>query len=184
MAVNLTEQEQLQVDKKSKNSNELPTYYDATTRSNVAISRDFEAFLILATTELKTSALSWIKKATSLQKTNKKRDDLVTLALTQEMNNAQKIISSLDSTLQDFNTFRTNFQFKDASNFSTVPEIQKFLFDLQKVVEELAVARDRAFFDDVVSQVTGRNNDSLNLSDAQVEELQSWQEVLSAYLQA
>ena len=181
LSITLTEEELTKVESKQKNIEKLPSFFDAGLRANVQISRDFEAFLILSEDPLKTSAIDWIKKAVTIQKVNKDRDDLVALALTQEKANSDLKIAALDQKLTDFNTFRTTFQANP--EFAGVPELQRFLFDLQRVVEELASARDRAQFDGTTSQVIQRGNDRLAVSDQEIEELQSWTGVLSAYLQ-
>jgi hypothetical protein len=181
LTITLTEDEAALVQRKQKNSDELPTYYSASTQIETPISRDFEAFLILSDDQLKTSANDWIKKAADLQKVNKDRDALLALSLEQETFNAQSKMDALDQTLAGFNDFREHFQ--TTSDFVQIPEVQLFLFDLQRVVETLAIQRDRANFDSVMSQVVQRADDKLTVSDPEIQELQSWTAVLSAYLQ-
>lgn len=180
MALTLTDQEAQVVQQKRKNVDDLPTYFNADLQTNVQISRDFEAFLILAPDDLKTSAINWIKQATDLQKTNKDRDALSDLAIAQEILNATNKMNALDAVLGDFNDFRSSFQ--TDSTFADIPEVQQFLFDLQRVIEELVNSRDRAQFDSVASQVIQRGDDRLVITNPEIQELQSWTGVLSQYL--
>jgi hypothetical protein len=181
VALQLTASEAETVAQKSKNEDELPVYYNSDLQTNVKISRDFEAFLILSPDDLKTAAVAWIKQSVALQQTNKDRDALLSLAISQEMTNAQSKMNALDQVLGNFNKFRLTFQ--TSSTFTNVPEVQRFLLDLQRPIEELVVARDRAQFDNVASQVIQRKYDQLVVSAPEIQELQSWQSVLSAYLQ-
>lgn len=182
MSLVLTDQEIVKVDKKSRQEAELPTYYSSNLQTNVKISRDFEAYLILSSDDLKTAAIEWIKTVVTLQKVNKERDDLVALATAQERSNAQAQIKGIDNKLKNFNNFRSKF--KTTTTFAEVPEVQYLLFDLQRVVEELIAARERCQFDDTAGQVTVRNTDHLVVTQPQIEQLQSWTGVLSEYLKS
>ncbi len=180
MALVLTTEEQAYVQKRRKDAANLPVYYDAALRSNIQISRDFEAFLILAPDELKTEANVWIQKAGELQQDTSIRDQLVALAATNEAANAARKIEALDTVLADFSKFRT--QFPAGGQFAQVPEVQKFLFDLQRSVEELSVSRERAEFDNVASQVVLQTQERSRVKPEEIEELRSWSGVLSEYL--
>jgi len=151
MAVTLTTEQESVVQQGQRSLDLLPEYYNAGQQASQAISRDFEAFLLLSPDVLKTSALQWIKTAVQINQTHKLRDALTQLALTQELANAQAKITEFDKQLQGFDAFRKNFQ--TSAQFSGVPEVQLFLTDLQKVIEELSVGKDRAFFDQTVTQV-------------------------------
>lgn len=176
----LTPADQSTVASKRRSEDALPEYFSATQQQDTRISRDFEAFLILAKDDLKTSAIQWIDKAVQINKGNKLRDDLTEIVLTNEAANSQLKLDEYDSQLEDFNEFRTKFQAQIA--FADVPEVQLFLGDLQSVIEELIVGRDRAFFDQTVTKVMENFENGTQISDAQVEELQSWTSVISEYL--
>lgn len=180
MAVVLSPQVQAYVQGKMRATSALPSYYDAETQQNVQISRDFEAFLIVSDDSLKTSALSWIQKATQITQVNQLRDSLVQLGLAQELKNAQARVAEYNNQLQDFSTFRANFQTQTA--FAGVPEVQLFLSDLQAMIGELSVGLDRATFDQNVSNILIQYGDNTEVTEGQVEELQSWTSVISAYL--
>lgn len=180
MALVLTDAQTETVTPLRKNEEELPTYFDASLQTDVTISRDFEAFLILSEDDLKTSAIEWIKKVVDIQKVNTDRDTLTGLALAQEKSNAQAKVDDLDGRLQDFNDFREKFQ--TSTQFAVVPEVQQFLLDLQSPIAELIADSNRAEFDNVACQVIERLTRDTTIDDLQVEELQSWTGVLSVYL--
>lgn len=178
MALELTDAQAQIVDPERQDV--LPSFYDADLQAKTQISRDFEAFLILSPPELLTSAIDWIKTSADIQTQNKDRDALVAIAITQESLNATNKMNALDQTLQNFNKFRENFQTN--SDFAAIPEVQQFLFDLQRPIEELVTMRDRAQFDGTVSQVLQAGNTELVVTAPEIEELQSWTGVLSVYL--
>jgi hypothetical protein len=180
VAVQLTPDQIAIVNPQRKSADDLPEYYNATLKTDVPISRDFEAFLILSTNDLKTSALSWIEKAVDLNQTSKLRDALTALASQKESSNAGLKITAYNAKLQDFSDFRENFQSDD--EFSAVPEVQQFIQDLQAVIDELTVGLDRATFDQTAANVSQTLDDQVSISQDQVEELQSWTSVISAYL--
>ena len=168
------------VTQEAKSEQDLPSYYSASQQTDVQISRDFEAFLILSTSEMKTSALTWINQAVSLNKPNKLRDALAALTVTQELKNSKLQLDAYTQTLGDFETFRQNFS--TGSVFSAVPEVQLFINDLQSMIDELVVGQQRAFFDNTIATVIQGTLKNQAVTQAQLEELQSWTTVISAYL--
>lgn len=176
----LTPQQLATLTQKQKSQQDLPFYYAADLKKDIQISRDFEAYLILSPAELKTSALSWINKAVKLNKPNKLRDELTTISINQELKNSQAKLDAYESVLGDFNKFRKNLE--SETIFSSVPEVQLFITDLQGTIEELVVGQQRAFFDNTVAKVLQRNQPAREVTQAKLEELQSWTTVISAYL--
>jgi hypothetical protein len=159
---------------------DLPTYYSAAQQNNIQISRDFEAFLILSSKDSLNSALTWITQANDLGKPNKLRDALNGLALTQEISNSKALMDAYASVLTDFNKFKSSFVF--SNTFNAVPEVQLFLQDLQGQIDELVSGQDRAFFDNTVAQVAQRAQQNTNVSQPQLQELNSWRSVLTSYI--
>ena len=181
MAITLTDSEQATVEALMLSEDLLPTYYNSQQQLNVTISRDFEAFLILTPNELKITAISWISNVLGLQQKNKLRDDLTQRSTKQESSNALIRLQEFDKVLNNFNEFRTNFTTAVSTDFSGVEEVQLFLSDLQRGIEEISVARERAYFDWTCAGVLSNYENSISISDNQIEELQSWTPVLSAY---
>jgi hypothetical protein len=180
MALALTAEQETKVQRGRRNDTELPEYYDATLQRNLRITRDFEAYLILTEPALKESSIRWINQVVSLQQAQKDRDDLSALALQKELANAQAKVTSLDGRLSGFDEFRKNF--RNDPVFANIPEVQKFIFDLQRVVEDLSVQRERAQFDATVSQVIERDTSLVAVTGPEIEQLQSWRSVLAEYL--
>ena len=178
--INLTEEEKLKVQKRKKSDKELPKYYDATLRKEIQISRDFEAFLILAPEELKTRALDWIKRVEKLQSVKKDRDALTLLVLKQEVSNTILKLDTLEGKMEGYNKFREQFQ--TMTEFSTIPEVTRFIQDLQRVIPELSMERSRAFFDQTVAVVEdARNKLKGEISQENLTQLQSWSNVIASY---
>ncbi len=180
MALALTNEEIVKVQKKRKSDKELPKYYDANLRKEVAISRDFEAFLILAPEELKTNALTWIKKVQKIQSLRKDRDDLMALMIAREVANATVKLDLIEDKMEGYNAFREQFQ--TMSDFSSVPEVTQFLKDLQKILPELSAERNRVFYDQTMALVeeTVKNNEG-TIKEENLTQLQSWSNVISSY---
>lgn len=158
----------------------LPTYYSAAQQTDTPISRDFEAFLILSPSDSLNSALNWITQANQLGKPNKLRDALTAITLTNEIANSKLLMDSYNAVLKDFDDFKSSFVFDDT--FNAVPEVQLFLNDLQSQIDELVAGQDRAFFDNTIAQVVQRAQSNTNVSQAQLQELNSWRSVLTFYI--
>lgn len=163
-----------------RSQDNLPSYFNAALRTNVQISREFEAFLILAPTKLKSTALQWIQQAVTLNQENKQRDALLSLATANELSNAGLKIDECNTQLNAYNTFRSQFAIQQA--LDTDPDVQLFLADLQNTIGDLIVQYDRAFFDQTIATVLQNSLTPGAVTEAQVEELQSWTSVISAYL--
>jgi hypothetical protein len=184
MSLTLTPDQQAQVDQEAVADADLPEYYSAALQTYIPISRDFEAFLILSTDNLKTTAINWIPQAATIQQRNKLRDALITLALKQGASNAQLQLNEYETQLQGFNEFRQYFITSSgySNEFADVPEVQLFLSDLQEVMPEIIAGQARAIFDQTITKVIQTYQNTVGLTGPQTEELQSWTNVFSAYL--
>ena len=180
MAVSLTEDELAFINAHRLNADALPKYFNARVQKDVAISRDFEAYLILAPNALKAAAITWITTAVQLNHANQLRDTLMQRATTQEKSNSTLEYDAYQKELLYFQKFKDSFG--TGSEFATVTEVQLFLSDLQSVMDELATNSDRALYALTLAEVVSRYNDKIAVSQALVEELQSWQVPLSTYL--
>ncbi len=178
--IDLTVQEEAVVRKFSRDQVDLPYYYDALVRADVAISRDFEAFLILAPTELKTSAIEWITQVSELTQDRKVRNDLLKLVITKELERTALTLGAYEDLLGEFNKFRQNFQ--TDTRFAAIPEVVRFLNDLQIVIDEQVAGQQSAFYDDTVARLVQAREQNAGLSNDRVEQLQSWRTVLSSYV--
>lgn len=180
MAIDLTPDEQQIVAEQAVDEADLPTYYNAALKKDVPISRDFETFLILSTTELKTSAIQWINQVVGLTQANTTRDKLRTLVITQQLANAQAKLDAYNVTIGDFSDFRENFQ--TDTRFDAVAEVVLFISDLQLVMDEQILGQQKGFFDQTLGLMFQSSQSVVGLTQDDIEELQSWIPVLSAYL--
>lgn len=181
MALTLTSDQQTTVNQGSVSPDQLPEYFSAAQQTDVPISTDFEAFLILASDDLKISAIQWIQQSVTLTQQNQLRDQLTTLMNQQELTNSQAKQAAYTAALDDFQDFRDNFS-TALPGSADIPEVQLFLSDLQSVIDELVVGSDRAFFDEAMVTAMDNYQASTGVTDSTVEELQSWTAVLSQYL--
>jgi hypothetical protein len=163
-----------------KSGEDLPSYFNATLRKDVKITREFEAFLILATVNLKSSALQWIQQAVSLNKLDKNRDELLKTAMQNEFDNATLKLDECNLQLDAFTSFQSKFFIQEALNGD--PDVQIFLTDLQNTIGTLVVQYDRAYFDQTISKVMLDQLSPVEVTTSQLEELQSWTSVISVYL--
>ena len=179
MAISLTEDELAFVNTHRLSADALPTYFDASVQKDVQISRDFEAYLILAPNDLKSAAIAWINTAVQLNHSNLLRDTLVQRATAQEVSNSTLEYNAYQTALTNFQDFRENFLTEQ--DFATVTEVQLFLSDLQAVMDEITTGSDRAQYALTLATVVSRYNDKIAVSQALVEELQSWSVPLGSY---
>lgn len=180
MSLELTTPEQEEVNRLAKSETDLPEYYDAGVRRTLRISRDFETFLILAPTDLKTSAIEWITKVVELNQIDKVRDQLRDMVLAQEVKNAGLKLKAYLEKIGEFDKFRSTF--RTDSRFQAVPEVVKFINDLQSVMDEQILGQQRAFFDETLGKISQSSLDTLRVTDDDLEQIQSWRPVLSAYM--
>jgi len=138
MALTLTPDQSAKVDRNRKDP--TPTYYSATALADVVISPDFEAYLILLTDSVKDQIVQQFKNVKTTGSTRKDRDDLLSLALTSELADAQSKFDLYNSSLQSFTTFRQNLA---VDGFETVVEIGTAITDLQITYGEDLLSLDR-----------------------------------------
>ena len=177
-----------------KTTAKLPTYYSAEVAQTVpdaskeelakqTISRDFEAYLILQTTEQKQDALSWIQSVTNITQDNKDRDDLLDRYFTLRDDDTIARITEIDEKLKEFETFRNGlFEVGDnGTQFADVVEVSLMARALQRPLDEMSIVRENAFHEqNIVALLKVRFEDRKNTTDTQLE-LESWQSVISAY---
>lgn len=180
MALDLTPDELDTVSASAKSEQDLPTYFNASLKKDIKISRDFESYLILAPTELKTSAIQWINKVVATQQATSNRDKLRNLVITQQASNAQVKLTAYQKVIGDFTDFRQNLN--TDTRFSSIPELVLFIQDLQRVMDEQILGQQKAFFDQTLSLLFQSDESVLALTQDNIEELQSWIPVLSTYL--
>lgn len=178
MAIELTTEESQKVSKQNKSEANLPTYYDAVQKLEVKISRDFENFLILSAPDLKREASNWIQRVKLIKQDTKSRDEILKEAISLENTDATEQVTAYAAKLTEFDKFRSKF---NAGKFVSVSEISKFLDDLQLVIGEMIINRDKAYYNKVFSKLlTTRLGYDAETSEKE-RQLKSWLTPLGAY---
>ena len=172
----LTTEQQTLVNNNRKNP--TPSYYSAALKADTIISYDFEAYLILLSDSVKDQIISQLKSAKSSSTIRKDRDDLLTIAFTSELTDAQNRYNLLSTQLQSFTTFRNSL---DVSNFQTVSEIGTLINDLQLTLGEDLLSLDRMQHLNTFTTVvqTLYNNGQINADT--LKELDSFITLINSY---
>ena len=176
--VELTAEEENRVLRNRLPAGQLPTYFSSGQRQNVAISRDFESFLILQDRGTLIRARQWLSQAKDLNDDNDDRDSLIEEALTFEQTDAVARRGELDGLLGDFNQFREDFQ---AGQFTDVTEIGLILDDLQFVIGEVGTLFDRVYHLQTITSILLKRHANDRLDPDRLEQLESWSRPLDAY---
>ncbi len=182
------------ISKQKKDQADLPQYYSAEiaktapaeVKEEVAkqtISRDFEAYLILQSTEQKQKTLSWIKTVNTINQDNKDRDDLLERYLSLRDTDASARITEIDETLQEFESFRNGLfaAGDDGTKFAEVVELSLMARALQTPIDEMQIIRENAFHEKNVTALLKVRFDARKNTDDSQKELESWQTVVSEY---
>ena len=191
---NFTTQETVLISEQQKLTANLPSYYSSDVAKNVPqgskdelakqkISRDFEAYLILQTTEQKQKTLTWIKSVTGITQDNKDRDNILERYLTLRDDDTKAVIAEIDDKLKQFEEFRNGLfaSGEDGTKFAEVIEVSLMARSLQRPLDEMYITRESTFHEqNVVALLKIRFEDRKNTTDTQLE-LESWQTVVSAY---
>lgn len=167
---------------------QLPSYFDANTSQNVVISRDFENYLILQTQQQKQSTLAWIRQALSFQNDRLDRDAILTRYLVNRNTDDVARLAQINTRLSNFDAFRAGLlqgssgsTTSNTIDWSTVVEIDLLAQSLQWPLDEIALLYDLTFHEqNVVSTLQNRMSNTA-YTQAEKQELQSWQTVISAY---
>lgn len=205
---NLTKEERLRVQVfSSAKTIDLPRFFNAGTQEigdvpNQAISREFEAFLILQalqSPEKLSNATVWFNEAAELQLKRLDRDNLLAEAYLEEKTDAMAKAKELTDRTQRFAAFRETFQQVDPgpevdaakfppARFSGVPEISLIMRDSQAAMGQIASELKRAEYRVVMNEVMDqarisrvRTGDAISgiADDRIAEELLSWRNVIT-----
>ena len=74
--MDLTSEESKKIKENRKAEENLPTYYSAALNKEIAISRDFEGFLILSSKDTLQNAVGWLDKLLTINSGNIDRNEL------------------------------------------------------------------------------------------------------------
>lgn len=160
----------------ARKRNGRPTYYSADQGTDVEISQDFEAALILIPASAKQECRQRFDAQDEQAERVQKRDGILKAALKVDAENAQDQLTELQEKITTLQSFKEKFQ-----SFAEVGEIGLLLRDAQLDMDELILAADRAKNRAVVAVALADRVDNGSISDALNKERQSWSRVLTEY---
>jgi hypothetical protein len=184
MAIELSLEEIVKIEKQTLSDERLAdvTYYNITAKADRPISRDFEAFLILQTTEQKQESLKWIKESSGAQARNKERDQLIVDALERDTEDTAKRLEVLDEKLTSFNEFKESITSDDKiRRFISVQEVSAFLRSIERTMDEVILNRSREFHNSVIDKMMQTRHELQKVGEEETREVKSWQRPFSEY---
>lgn len=162
---------------------ERPSYYSSRQKKFLQISRDFEAYLILQTTDSKEKTTSWISRVSEVKADNKDRDDILERYLTVRKTDADAVKAELDEELGGFIQFKSSLfaDAEDTDRWSDVGEIQQLIAALQSPMDELALRRELTFHESTIAALLLEEVSKQGVKTTYDTELNSWLEVINLY---
>lgn len=174
----LTNEEAQTVRARRRPSGDRPTYYNAGTDEDNEISEEFEAFLILLATGVKTEAVAWINAVANSLPEREDWNDLLMETIAQQAANATARLADINETFDGYEAFRTNFR---ADGFEDVEEVGTLLEDLQIGMGELSGRERESTHLEVLSDLLQLRAESGNVSESRLQQLRSWITPLLTY---
>lgn len=175
MPIELTSDERAKVDAGRRIPR--PTYYNASSQQDTAISEDFEAFCILQDPTTITATLTWLSTTVALAQLRVDRDAIAFEATVVERNDCSEQTDAIATESAAFTAWRSAFQ---AGKFSDTTEVGLIIRDMQTMAGELFATQDRLkHWAQVIRRVEQRLAQSV--TSAQLRETQSWPTPLLTY---
>jgi hypothetical protein len=162
----------------SNRKKERPSYYNAALQTTVVISKDFEGFLILLDDALKTQTITYLKSVKKENTDKKDRDELISLAISNEISDAEARYGVLDAQFSEFSTYRSGLI---VENFEEVNEIGLLISDLQYAMGENLLTYDRMTHLKIFYGILKVIFNAGEVTDDVLKEIDSWIEVINAY---
>lgn len=176
MAVSLTSEERTRI--AAAAIRPLPTYYNAALGTDVGISTDFEAFLILRGKEANRSTVDWLSKTVELHEETARRDSLVKEFLDADKADNDAVLEEIETKLSEFNDFRDNYE---SGRFAGAVEVSTLLQDMQRPADEMFFAQEQAKHLQNMHVFVQEALDSQGLTSEITRQIQSWLTPLLAY---
>ena len=176
MAIQITDAQAKLVSTKRRKTR--PMYYSAEFKQKMAISEDFEAFLILLGRAKTREALDWHQKVASLSGEDSDRDALVSQALDNDTADADHKYIELRPIIRQFGYFREGF---NLTGFENVTEAGMLLEDLQRAMAEIKISGDRWNNQKLWNLLNLELLTNRGLTLDQKHQLNSWVNTLTAY---
>lgn len=155
-----------------------PSYYNAATKEEKLISLDFEAYLILLPDSQKNEIITQLKKVKNEGNKRKDRDELLTLALTKDLSNANLLHTEAKNELASFTKFRDSLSIE---GYAEVTELGQMITNLQLTIDEDLHAYDRIEHLQILTEVMQLIFNKGKLSNDTLKELDSWVAVITEY---
>jgi len=174
----LTNEEAQTVRDSRREPGERPVYFNSGSGEDEEISEQFEAFLILLSSGVKTEAVTWINAVASLMPDRDDWNDVLIETVEQQIANAQTLNDAINTTYEGYESFRTNFRI---DGFEDITEIGLMLDDLQVGMGELSGRAREAKHLEVLSAILNERATSEEFGDARLQQLRSWITPLMTY---
>jgi hypothetical protein len=156
-----------------------PKYFDALSEKENTISLDFEAYLILISATLKNAIIAQLKKVKKEGSKRKDRDEVLTVALTEELKNAETMYQAWQVEVKAFTDFRDKLT---VDNFGEVVELGQLITTLQFSIDEQLLNNDRTEQLATFMTVFQIAFNGGKLTDNVIKEINSWITVVQEYL--
>ena len=163
---------------RAKRLKERPTYYSASAGSRLAISQDFETFLILQGSKSLKTAAEWLVKTTKFAEVSKSRTGLAKEFLDNDKADTEDVLDEVNSELKSFTEFRDKFQ---AGKFSSVGEVSMLIDDMQAMADEMFLIQDRLKHRNILYTYIEERLTNNGMMKDQVAQTTSWLGPLLAY---
>ena len=157
---------------------ERPYYYNSSLDKEFQISSDFEAYLILLENSVKNDIVKYLQKTKLDGNKRKDRDEILAIAIQNELDNANTLYNAYQTELSSFSTFRDSI---NVEGFEQVAEIGLILDDLQFNIDEDLLALDRSQHLMTLTYLVQQSFTNNKMSDALIKEIDSWIEVINVY---
>jgi len=176
----LTLDEAEQVSASAREPGERPTFYNATTRADEEISQEFEAYLILTPSSVRSEISTFFQTILDNDPNNVQlREQLLSEFLEEELRNASESQRVFSNLTEYYDSVRTSLS-SSVEGFEDVTEVPLLQEATTSSMGDIVSTRDRHQLDYAVLRVLqtrAENGRSATLT----EELRSWVRVLTEY---
>jgi len=174
----LTNSEAETVRARRRDAGERPVYYNSGSGEDTEISEQFEAFLILLATGVKTEAVAWVNAVANLMPDREEWNEALLETVQHQIANAQTLSDAVSTTYEGYEDFRTNFRI---TGFEDVQEIGLMLDDLQVGMGALNERARESRHLEVISDLLSTRAEGQSVSDESLQQLRSWITPLMTY---
>lgn len=175
MSLDLTSDQQKQVDKSRRSSR--PSVYNPSGTAATIISRDFEAWLILASKDTKARVVEWVKELLK-QEADDDYQNLLKETLDSEEASLMVQETDLSSASEAFTEWRSN---SSVSGFETVQELNWLFQELQQGFSPQSEISEINHHERLRAVTGDRLALSADSEESRAKRLNTWVAVLTSY---